>query len=118
MDPDTWNTYHLMNNRARAVCLAARQAQFRALTEMTVNKLMTSAQGQLNAMSSLKVKTLKTITVYNSCSQKLYNTVYIMYSSTPFSQILLTQYHYCCVEPELKYSIKTIKSIAVSTSKN
>lgn len=55
MDPDTWNTYHLMNNRARAVCLAARQAQFRALTEMTVNKLMTSAQGQLDAMSSLKV---------------------------------------------------------------
>ncbi|KAF4529316.1 hypothetical protein B566_EDAN011410 [Ephemera danica] len=38
MDPDTWNTYHLMNNRARAVCLSSRQAQFRALTEMTAGQ--------------------------------------------------------------------------------
>lgn len=58
MDPDTWNTYHLMSNRARAVCMAARQAQFRALTEMTVNKLMNSAKGQLDAMNSLQVSSL------------------------------------------------------------
>lgn len=56
MDPDTWNTYHLMSNRARAVCLSARQAQFRALTEMTVNKLMSSAKGQLDAMNLLQVR--------------------------------------------------------------
>jgi hypothetical protein len=57
MDPDTWNTYHLMNNRARAVCIASRQAQFRALTEMTVNKLMNSAKGQIDALESLQVCT-------------------------------------------------------------
>lgn len=40
MDPDTWNSYLLMSNRARAVCYSIRQAQFRGLTELTVNKLM------------------------------------------------------------------------------
>jgi hypothetical protein len=55
MDPDTWNTYHLMNNRARAVCLSSRQAQFRALTEMTVNKLMNTAKGQIDAMNVIQV---------------------------------------------------------------
>jgi hypothetical protein len=55
MDADMWNAYHLMNNRARAVCYAARQQQFRALSEMTVNKLMDTAYNQLNTMNSLKV---------------------------------------------------------------
>jgi hypothetical protein len=55
MDADMWNAYHLMNNRARAVCYAARQQQFRALSEMTVNKLMDTAHSQLNTMNSLKV---------------------------------------------------------------
>lgn len=40
MDPDTWNAYHLITNRAKAICAAVRQEQFRGLTEMTVNKLM------------------------------------------------------------------------------
>jgi hypothetical protein len=55
MDPVTWNTYQLVNNRARVVCYAARNQQFRALSEMTVNKLMDSAHSQLNTMDSLKV---------------------------------------------------------------
>lgn len=42
MDPDTWNAYHLITNRAKAVCVAVRHQQFRGLTEMTVNKLMSS----------------------------------------------------------------------------
>lgn len=50
-----WNAYHLMSNRARAVCYAARNTQFRALTELTVNKLMQSAHSQIEALSSLKV---------------------------------------------------------------
>lgn len=49
MDPDTWNSYLLMSNRARAVCYSIRQAQFRGLTELTVNKLM----GAGNKMSLL-----------------------------------------------------------------
>ena len=55
MDSDMWNTYHLMNNRARAVCYAARHQQFRAMSEMTVNKLMDSATSQLETMNMLKV---------------------------------------------------------------
>ncbi|XP_044007737.1 protein brambleberry-like [Aphidius gifuensis] len=54
MDPDTWNAYHLMNNRARGICLSARNTQFRALTEITVNKLMESSQSQIKAFDTLK----------------------------------------------------------------
>lgn len=55
MDSDMWNTYHLMNNRARAVCYAARHQQFRALSEMTVNRLMRTANEQLQTMDMLRV---------------------------------------------------------------
>jgi hypothetical protein len=55
MDADTWNAYHLMSNRARAVCYSARSHQFRALTELTVNKLMQSAHSQIQTLASLKV---------------------------------------------------------------
>ncbi|KAL0099872.1 hypothetical protein PUN28_019950 [Cardiocondyla obscurior] len=54
MDADMWNAYHLISNRARAVCYAARNSQFRALTELTVNKLMQSAHSQIEALNSLK----------------------------------------------------------------
>lgn len=57
-----WNTYHLISNRARAVCYAARSTQFRALTELTVNKLMQSAHSQIKTLSSLKV--VITIVIY------------------------------------------------------
>lgn len=50
-----WNAYHLISNRARAICYAARNTQFRALTELTVNKLMQSAHSQIEALNSLKV---------------------------------------------------------------
>lgn len=52
-----WNAYHLMSNRARAVCYAARSTQFRALSELTVNKLMQTAHTQIKTLSSLKVST-------------------------------------------------------------
>ena len=54
MDADMWNAYHLMSNRARAVCYAARSTQFRALTELTVNKLMETAHTQIKTLGSLK----------------------------------------------------------------
>ncbi|KAL7302784.1 hypothetical protein TKK_0004825 [Trichogramma kaykai] len=54
MDADTWNAYHLMSNRARAVCYASRSNQFRALTEITVNRLMQSAHNQIKTLDSLK----------------------------------------------------------------
>ncbi|XP_043493018.1 protein brambleberry-like [Polistes fuscatus] len=54
MDTDTWNAYHLMSNRARAVCYATRSTQFRALTELTINKLMQTAHSQIETLLSLK----------------------------------------------------------------
>uniref|UniRef100_A0A1B6MTJ5 Protein brambleberry n=1 Tax=Graphocephala atropunctata TaxID=36148 RepID=A0A1B6MTJ5_9HEMI len=54
MDDETWNAYHIINNRARSVCYAIRQQQFRVLSEMTVNKLMSSALQQVTNMESLK----------------------------------------------------------------
>lgn len=50
MSPDTWTTYHLMTNRARAVCYSIRQAQFRGLAEHTVNRLMDTARDQLQTL--------------------------------------------------------------------
>jgi hypothetical protein len=55
MDSDTWNAYHILSNRARSVCYGARQQQFRALTQMTVNKLMASSSQQLGFIRELKV---------------------------------------------------------------
>uniref|UniRef100_A0A182MWZ9 Protein brambleberry n=1 Tax=Anopheles culicifacies TaxID=139723 RepID=A0A182MWZ9_9DIPT len=53
MDPDTWNTYHLITNRAKAVCASVRHEQFRGLTELTVNKLMSTAHEQVRMMDAL-----------------------------------------------------------------
>lgn len=54
MDPNTWNAYHIVSNRARAVCYAARQLHFRHRTEHTVNTLVSTAVNQLEAMKLLK----------------------------------------------------------------
>ncbi|XP_048474108.1 nicotinate phosphoribosyltransferase [Rhincodon typus] len=54
MDPDTWNAYHIVSNRARSVCYATRQQDFKKRTEMTVNSLVASASSQLEAMKMLK----------------------------------------------------------------
>ncbi|XP_055020525.1 LOW QUALITY PROTEIN: protein brambleberry-like [Boleophthalmus pectinirostris] len=54
MDPDTWNAYHIVSNRARSVCYATRQMLFRRRAEHTVNALITTATSQLDAMKDLK----------------------------------------------------------------
>ncbi|XP_049588356.1 protein brambleberry [Syngnathus scovelli] len=54
MDPDTWNAYHIVSNRARAVCYAIRQQLFRLRAERTVNMLISTAASQLAAMEDLK----------------------------------------------------------------
>ncbi|XP_065442459.1 protein brambleberry-like isoform X3 [Chrysemys picta bellii] len=54
MDPDTWNAYHIVSNRARAVCYSTRQMQFKRQTEHTVNTLVSAAVSQLEAMRLLK----------------------------------------------------------------
>ncbi|KPP68048.1 hypothetical protein Z043_113301 [Scleropages formosus] len=55
MDPDTWNAYHIVSNRARSVCYATRQQHFRRRAETTVNALIATATSQLDAMKDLKV---------------------------------------------------------------
>ncbi|XP_054906465.1 protein brambleberry isoform X2 [Poeciliopsis prolifica] len=59
MDPDTWNAYHIVSNRARSVCYAARQQLFRRRAELTVNSLISTTTSQLNAMKDLKVGQLE-----------------------------------------------------------
>ncbi|XP_062424556.1 protein brambleberry-like [Rhea pennata] len=54
MDPDTWTAYHVVSNRARAVCYAARQLEFRRRTERAVAALAAAAASQLEAMRALK----------------------------------------------------------------
>lgn len=55
MDSDTWNAYHIISNRARAVCYSVRQQLFRLRAEHTVNALISTATSQLDAMKDLKV---------------------------------------------------------------
>lgn len=54
MDATTWNTYHIVNNRARALCYATQHQQFRRLAEVTVNQLMQQAHGQLEYLQQLQ----------------------------------------------------------------
>ncbi|KAK7094027.1 protein brambleberry-like [Littorina saxatilis] len=54
MDAVTWNTYQIVGNRARAMCYATQQLQFRKLAEKTVNQLAAATSVQLQAMQELK----------------------------------------------------------------
>jgi hypothetical protein len=56
MDGPTWNAYQIVGNRARAMCYATQQEQFRKLTEMTVSDLVTAATNQLDSMEHIKVR--------------------------------------------------------------
>lgn len=47
MDPAVWNAYHIVSNRARSVCYATRQQQFRKQTEYVVNQLSSSTLQQM-----------------------------------------------------------------------
>lgn len=64
MNSDTWNSYLTVMNSARAVCQIVRNEQFRGLTEIAVNKLMTTTREQIEIMEKLKneQKSLQEIT--------------------------------------------------------
>ena len=53
MDAHMWNAYHIISNRARSVCYATRQQQFRYQTEVAVNQLSHSTLQQIKAMEVL-----------------------------------------------------------------
>lgn len=55
MDANTWNSYHIISNRARSICYATRQQQFRLKTEFTVNQLASQAENQMELMNGLQV---------------------------------------------------------------
>ena len=61
MDATTWNSYQIVNNRARALCYSTQQQQFRRLAEVTVNQLMATASGQLEYLKQLQVAALALI---------------------------------------------------------
>uniref|UniRef100_UPI00358EF130 protein brambleberry-like isoform X2 n=1 Tax=Myxine glutinosa TaxID=7769 RepID=UPI00358EF130 len=54
MDPTTWNAYHILSNRARSLCFALRQQQFRVQTEFLVNSLATSAIDQVKSLQAIE----------------------------------------------------------------
>lgn len=64
MNSDTWNSYLTVMNSARAVCQIVRNEQFRGLTEIAVNKLMSTTREQIEIMEKLKneQKSLQEIT--------------------------------------------------------
>lgn len=72
MDAMTWNSYHIISNRARSICYATRQQQFRLKTEYTVNQLANQAENQMHLMDHLQVRLLQ-ITIshkYSGASRK------------------------------------------------
>lgn len=56
MDSDTWTSYHIMSNRAKAVCYMIRQTQFRGLAEHTVNRLMDATKDQLKNLEKITTR--------------------------------------------------------------
>ena len=66
MDANTWNSYHIISNRARSICYATRQQQFRLKTEFTVNKLANQAENQMHLMNHLQVSLFETV---NDCCE-------------------------------------------------
>ena len=54
MDAITWNTYHIISNRARSVCYSIQQQSFRRQTEVAVSKLSESTLKQLEAVQELE----------------------------------------------------------------
>ena len=58
MDANTWNSYHIISNRARSICYATRQQQFRMKTEFTVNQLAHQAENHMELMDNLQVRQL------------------------------------------------------------
>ncbi|XP_065666977.1 protein brambleberry isoform X5 [Hydra vulgaris] len=53
MDADMWNSYHIISNRARAICHNMRQAEFRMKTEQTVNNMAAATLENVNILQSL-----------------------------------------------------------------
>ena len=76
MDPDAWNAYHIISNRARSVCYATRNQQFRLKTEYLVNQLAHTAGDQMDFLERLKVlDSASKLTVFildTSISSKLF----------------------------------------------
>lgn len=53
MDGPTWNAYQIVGNRARAMCYATQQDQFRRLTEMAVHELVAATDDQLENLKQM-----------------------------------------------------------------
>lgn len=56
MDPTTWNTYHIISNRARRVCYTVQSQLYRKQTEQTIAKLSQSAFDQLNTLKGIRLE--------------------------------------------------------------
>ncbi|XP_064611789.1 LOW QUALITY PROTEIN: protein brambleberry-like [Liolophura sinensis] len=73
MDPTTWNSYQIVSNRARAMCYAAQQTQFRKMTELTVNQLVAQAGNQLATMKDLQAGQEQLHEVTSDTMQKMFD---------------------------------------------
>ncbi|XP_059146093.1 protein brambleberry-like [Physella acuta] len=72
MDGTTWNSYQIVGNRARAMCYATQQLQFRRLTEITVNQLVSAATDQIQSLNDLKTGQEQLQSLTSETVRKLY----------------------------------------------
>ncbi|KAJ8036538.1 Protein brambleberry [Holothuria leucospilota] len=71
MDPDTWNAYLIVSNRARSVCYSVRQQQFQRQTQFAVSQLASSAEDQLYLMEHLRQNQLQLASVAEETLQSV-----------------------------------------------
>ncbi|KAH9489374.1 hypothetical protein Btru_056524 [Bulinus truncatus] len=72
MDGTSWNSYQIVGNRARAMCYATQQVQFRRLTELTVSHLVSAATDQIKSLNDLKLGQEQLHSITSETVRKLY----------------------------------------------
>lgn len=72
MTSETHQAYSYMTHRAVGICSALKQDQYRALAEITVNRLMQAAQSQVSAMNEA-LKTQRRLNEMGSYNMKELN---------------------------------------------
>lgn len=61
LSPEEWSSYNQIYGQAKQLCLSIRQDQFRGLTELTINKLVSSTHNHLELMDRVEKSTMTSL---------------------------------------------------------
>ncbi|KAK0063763.1 protein brambleberry [Biomphalaria pfeifferi] len=103
MDGTSWNSYQIVGNRARAMCYATQQVQFRRLTELTVSQLVSATMDQIKSLNDLKLGQEQLHSITAETVRKLYES----HQDLLTTQIALKEAH----EDVFKHIAANVKEI-------